>query len=48
MGGLQAAWLSCPSLPCLSLCSFKARMGRGPVLESKDNTGLVPTPAPKN
>lgn len=41
-GGLQVARVSCPSLPCLSLCSVEARMGRGPILESEDNTGLSP------
>lgn len=42
----QGGWEG-PSLPCLSPCSVEAR-GRGPVLESEDNTGLVPTPPPEN
>lgn len=35
-----------PALPVAVLC--QARMGRGPILESEDNTGLVPTPPRKN
>lgn len=45
MGGLMAVCLGCPSLPCLSLCSVQARMGRGPILESKDDNRPGPHPS---
>lgn len=41
----MAVCLGCPSLPCLSLCSVQARMGRGPILESKDDNRPGPHPS---
>lgn len=44
-GGSQAAWMSGPSLLCLSLCLPRPGQDRqGTCLESEDNTSLVPFP----
>lgn len=40
--------LCLPALPVTVSCQGQGKRGRGPIPESEDNTGLVPTPPPKN